>query len=95
MAEFLDIYDENGKPTGQVCEKTEAHAKRRHYSLYSDSLNYHPWEVAGNIKIPTPIIHGDADEVCPYDLSVRLHDLVKSSELITLPNMRLQYKERI
>ncbi|MDR0803898.1 MAG: alpha/beta fold hydrolase [Rickettsiales bacterium] len=71
------------------------HGQRRHYSLYSDSLNYHPWQVAGNIKIPTLIIHGDCDEVCPYDLSVKLHELIKTSELETLPGCGHQYKERL
>ncbi len=27
MKEFLDIWDESGKPTGQVCEKSMAHQK--------------------------------------------------------------------
>ena len=71
------------------------HGQQRHYSLYSDTLNYHPWEIAGNITIPTLIVHGDNDEVCPYDQSLRLHGLIKSSELETIKDGKHQYKERI
>jgi len=71
------------------------HGQRRHYSLYSDTLNYHPWDVSEKITIPTLIVHGDCDDVCPYDQSVRLHGLIKGSELKTIKGCKHQYKERI
>jgi pimeloyl-ACP methyl ester carboxylesterase len=58
-------------------------------------LIYHPQEVAENIKIPTLIIHGDQDEYCPIDESVQISQIIKSSELKKLPNMKHHYKERI
>ena len=65
--------------------------ERRHYSLYSDSLNFQPWGIADKIKVPTLIIHGDKDDTVPYEQSVRLHKLIKSSDLITLHGCKHQY----
>lgn len=67
----------------------------RHYSLYEDTLKYHPWEVAANITIPTLIIHGDKDQTCPYEQAVRANSLIKSSELITLENAGHAIKDNI
>ncbi|MDR1691516.1 MAG: alpha/beta hydrolase [Rickettsiales bacterium] len=67
----------------------------RHYCLYSDTLNYHPWEVAHNIAIPTLIVHGDKDETCPYEQAERAHKLINSSELVTLKDGKHAIKERI
>jgi pimeloyl-ACP methyl ester carboxylesterase len=71
------------------------HGQERHYSLYSDTLKYHPWDVAKNITIPTLFVHSDTDEVCPYEYSVKMIEIIGNAELVTLKNCNHQYKERV
>ncbi len=71
------------------------HGQERHYSLYSDALKYRPWDIAKNIMIPTLFVHSDTDEVCPYEYSVKMTEIIGSAELVTLKNCKHQYKERV
>jgi len=82
---------EEWKKIGFIIYNGDKGPEKRDYSLYSDSLNYKPWDVAKNIKIPTLIIHGNKDETVPCDQSIRLHDLIKTSDLVILKGCKHQY----
>lgn len=79
------------KKTGYFIHNGDKGPEKRDYSLYSDSLNYNSWDTAQKIKIPTLIVHGDKDETVPYQESVRLHELIKNSDFITLHGCKHQY----
>ncbi len=55
------------------------------YSFFSDANNDKGYEAAQKIKIPTVIIHGDADTVVPLEQSKKLASYIKDSKLIILP----------
>lgn len=43
---------------------------------------------ASELTLPTLILHGDADDVVPYDMGVTLSDALPNAELITVPGGR-------
>jgi pimeloyl-ACP methyl ester carboxylesterase len=62
------------------------------YSFFSDPNNTAGYEAAQKIKIPTIIIHGDADTVVPLEESKRLALCIKDSKLVILPGCRHHFE---
>ncbi|MCL2439946.1 MAG: lysophospholipase [Alphaproteobacteria bacterium] len=96
--DLTDYYESNGAIDFKAWKRdgyTLSSGRLHNYSMYTDSLKYKPWEVAGRIRITTLIVHGDRDETCPYDFAVKLHGLVKSSELATVSGLGHKYDERV
>ena len=54
------------------------------YSFFADSNNDKGYEAAQKIKIPTLIIHGNADTVVPLEQSKKLAANIKNSKIIIL-----------
>jgi 3-oxoadipate enol-lactonase len=44
-------------------------------------------DVLGSLKVPTLIVAGEQDRICPPDLSLRMHEMVAHSRLAILPNV--------
>ena len=40
---------------------------------------------AKSVRVPTLIVHGDADEIVPYDMGVQLSRAIGSAKLVTIP----------
>lgn len=54
------------------------------YSFYKDAQKYNAYNVAPDIKAPTLIVHGDKDEVVPYEQSVKTCKLIPNCRLVTV-----------
>lgn len=51
------------------------------YTFFEDFKNNNGYKVARKIKIPTLIVHGDADEVVPFKQSVKISKLISNCKL--------------
>ncbi len=51
------------------------------YSFFEDFKNNNAYEAAKRIKIPTIVVHGDADDVVPVEQSVKLSKIIKKCRL--------------
>ncbi|OGK41508.1 hypothetical protein A2954_00710 [Candidatus Roizmanbacteria bacterium RIFCSPLOWO2_01_FULL_37_12] len=54
------------------------------YSFYDDIKNNLGYDVASQIKIPTLIVHGDADPVVPVEQSVKTSKLIPNCKLVLI-----------
>jgi dipeptidyl aminopeptidase/acylaminoacyl peptidase len=64
----------------------EGNRARLNYAFYEDILRFDAYASAGQIRLPTLIVHGDADVDVPLDQSKRLRDsLVGEKRLDVLP----------
>lgn len=61
------------------------------YSFVKDFDNNDAYEAAKNIKIPTLIVHGDADHDVPYSQSQKLVSLLPSANLVTIKGADHRY----
>ena len=57
---------------------------RVNYTFFEDFDKNDGYKVAKNIIIPTLIVHGDADELVPYEQSVKLFSLLQNGTLVTV-----------
>lgn len=68
---------EDWKTKGWILHKN----RKLKYTFVEDFLNNKAYEVAKNIKVPTLIIHGDADETVPIEQSTRLANGIQNCKL--------------
>lgn len=54
------------------------------YSFFQDFANNNGYQAAPKIKIPTLIVHGDADKIVPYKQSVKTCKLIPNCHLHTI-----------
>ena len=57
---------------------------RLKYDFYLDSLKNNAHEVASQVKVPTVIVHGDADDIVPHNQSLVASDLIPNCTLHTI-----------
>ncbi|MBI2583652.1 MAG: alpha/beta fold hydrolase [Candidatus Aenigmarchaeota archaeon] len=55
--------------------------RRLNYSFFEDAGKHKAYEAAKKIRIPTLIVHGDADGVVPLEQSKKLSSLIKNCRL--------------
>jgi len=72
---------EKWEKDGFIYYDSEESKPRLNYSLVEDVAKNNPYEEASKITIPTLVVHGDADEVVPYETSVKLVSLMPSAKL--------------
>lgn len=65
------------KESGLLAIATPNGKARLEYSFYEDLLKYDTYRAAAQIKSPTLIVHGEADEYVPFDQSLRLFDTLR------------------
>jgi pimeloyl-ACP methyl ester carboxylesterase len=65
--------------------------KRLNYTFYQDAVQYVGYEFAKDIKIPTFIVHGTADEIVPFDQSSGLADTLPDCELVPMDGADHRY----
>ena len=52
--------------------------------LVADSLD--TLSKADEIRVPTLVVHGDADEIVPFEMGERLSTAIRRAELVRVPN---------
>lgn len=65
------------KESGLLAIATPNGKARLDYAFYEDQLKYDTYRAAAQIKSPTLIVHGEADEYIPFDQSLRLFDTLR------------------
>lgn len=65
------------KESGILAIATPHGKARLDYAFYEDQLKYDTYRAAAQIKPPTLIVHGEADEYVPFDQSLRLFDTLR------------------
>ncbi|TAJ97038.1 MAG: alpha/beta fold hydrolase [Candidatus Manganitrophaceae bacterium] len=65
------------KESGLLAIATPNGKARLEYTFYEDLLKYDTYRAAAQIKSPTLIVHGEADEYVPFDQSLRLFDTLR------------------
>jgi dipeptidyl aminopeptidase/acylaminoacyl peptidase len=61
------------------------------YSFFDDFENNDGYKVAPKIKVPTLIVHGDADEIVPYKQSLKTSKLIPNCQLHTVVGANHRY----
>ena len=54
---------------------------RLNYSFFEDFKNNNGYDAAPKIKVPTIIVHGNADEIVPFKQSVKTSKLIPNCKL--------------
>jgi len=65
--------------------------KRLNYTFYQDAIRYKGYEFAREIEIPTFIVHGDGDEIVPFDQSTGLAEALPNANLAAIPDADHRY----
>lgn len=65
--------------------------KRLNYTFYQDAIRFKGYEFASEIKIPTFIVHGDGDEIVPFDQSAGLVAALPNGNLAAIPDADHRY----
>ena len=92
-------YGEGGikewKKTGQTLRDPLDHKRKLklNYSFAEDYEKYDTYDLAKQIKIPTLIVHGDADEIVPIDQSKKLVKIIPNARLVLVEGARHRYEE--
>ena len=63
------------------------------YSFVEDYRKYDTYKLAREIKIPTLIIHGDADESVPMSQSQKLAKIIPNAKLVLVEGADHRYTE--
>ncbi|MCL2439853.1 MAG: prolyl oligopeptidase family serine peptidase [Alphaproteobacteria bacterium] len=79
------------KQNGYIVSVCNTH----HYSMYTDALNYKPWKVARNIKIPTLIMYGEFDTICPREIAEKAHKSIPNSTLVMMSKLDHKYDVQV
>ena len=66
---------------------------RLNYTFYEDFKNNNGYEAAPKIKIPTLIVHGDADQIVPVEQSLKTSKLIPNCELVIIKGANHRYTE--
>jgi len=64
------------------------------YTFFEDSRNNNGYEAAKKIKVPTLIVHGDADDVVPVKQSEKIAKLIENCRLEILQGVDHDYSRR-
>lgn len=56
------------------------------YTFFADSKNNNGYVFAPKIKIPTLIVHGDADQIVPVEQSIKISKLIPECKLVLIKN---------
>ncbi|MCK4556183.1 MAG: alpha/beta fold hydrolase [Candidatus Aminicenantes bacterium] len=62
-------------------EGPDREMRRLNYSFYEDAEKVDAYKAAKQIKVPTLIVHGDADETVPIEQSIRTASLIENCHL--------------
>jgi dipeptidyl aminopeptidase/acylaminoacyl peptidase len=82
---------ERWKKDGVIDYIDKSGSKKLNYDFIEDEKQNRPFAIAGKIKIPTLIVHGDKDEIVTYQNSVKLNKLLPNSQLHTVKNANHGY----
>lgn len=66
-------------------ESGDNETQRLNYTFYEDAQKIDAYKAAENIKIPTLIVHGEADESVPVEQSRKLASLIPNCRIETIP----------
>lgn len=66
---------------------------RLNYTFYEDSKNYHLYQIAPSISIPTLIVHGSEDEEVPLEQSIKTSKLIPNCKLVIVKGAMHSYQE--
>lgn len=96
---------ENWKNQGfRIYESGDGRQSRLNYTFFEDFKNNDGYQAAPKIKIPALVVHGDQDEIVPYDQSVKtaklipnckLHTVVGANHRYTNPNHESEMRDKI
>ncbi|MBW7960487.1 alpha/beta hydrolase [Patescibacteria group bacterium] len=67
--------------------------KKLNYSFYEDIKNNIAYNVADKIKVPTLIVHGDADKDVPVEQSIKLSRLIPNCRLTIIKGAGHRFSE--
>lgn len=73
--------------------KSDGIELKLNYSFYEDFENNNGYEAAEKIKIPTIIVHGDADETVPVEQSKKTASIIKDCKLEIVKGANHRYTE--
>lgn len=74
-------------------EKYDGSKLRLKYSFVEDFKNNNGYAAAPNIRVPTLIIHGDADESVPVEQSIKTAKLIPNCKLVLIKDANHRYTE--
>jgi len=66
---------------------------RLNYTFWEDIQKYLVYDIADQIKIPTLIVHGDADDLVPVDQSRKTAKLIPDCQLIEIKGATHRYED--
>lgn len=66
---------------------------RVNYTFIEDFKNNDAYKAAENIKVPTLVVHGDADNDVPYSQSKKLVSILPIAKLTTIKGANHRYTE--
>jgi len=79
------------KKDGFINYQSEESSPRLKYEIVEDAKKNIAFEIAHSIKIPTLIVHGNKDDVVPYEDSVKLSKLLPNATLHTVSGSNHHY----
>ena len=82
---------EKWKKDGFINYESEESSSRLKYEIVEDAKNNIAFDVALKIRIPTLIVHGNKDDVVPYEDSVKLSKLMPNAVLHTVNGSNHHY----
>jgi len=82
---------EKWKKDGFINYQSEESSPRLKYEIVEDAKKNIAFEIAHSIKIPTLIVHGNKDDVVPYEDSVKLSKLLPNATLHTVSGSNHHY----
>jgi len=78
----------------KIYENEEGKKFKLNYSFYEDFKNNNGYEVALSIKIPTIIVHGNADKTVPISQSIKTSKLIPNCKLVTIKGADHRYTDK-
>jgi hypothetical protein len=82
------------KENGFIDFESVNHEKKRlSYAFYEDARNLNAYAAARKIRVPTLIVHGQADETVPVEQSHKAASLIPDCRLVTLKGCDHLYSE--
>lgn len=67
---------------------------RLNYSFWEDIQKYLVYDIADRIKVPTLIVHGDADDLVPIEQSRKTAKLIPNCQLIEIKGATHRYEDQ-
>lgn len=68
--------------------------KKLNFTFYEDSIKNVAYDIANRIKVPTLIVHGDADQSVPIDQSIKISKLIPHCKLEIIKGGEHYYKDK-